>query len=254
MREDGGLALGGPGRVVDWLVEMVRLPEAAMLDNRLRAGPAPRADEMEAVADILIAFYRARDRHPDAGPLCHDRLILEARLNADHLREMRAELGAPLREDLLDDGLAWLDAFRPEMLARAEQGIIVEGHGDLRAEHVCLTAPPVVFDRVEFDHSMRLVDPYFEFNALGLECALSGAGQVRPLLLARLEAAGVPPPSPGLLALYGLGRYLARARLAIDHLRDAHVRTPRKWPEQARLYLETAAKIHDEADQAVPRR
>lgn len=246
-RPDRGLALGGPGRVVDWLIEMERLPQAAMLDIRLRDGPTPRADEIEAVIGVMTAFYHAREVYPDAGALCLDRLLDEARINAAHLREMRAHLDVPLREDVLDHGISGLEAQRPEIVARGEDGIVVEGHGDLRAEHVCLTAPPVIFDRVEFNHGMRLIDPYYEFNALGMECALAGAEWIRPLLLRGLERSGMPPPSPALLAVYNVARYLTRARLAIDHLRDSEIRTPQKWPAQARLYLQTAAEVHDEA-------
>ncbi len=245
----GGLALGGPGRVVDWLVESVRLPATEMLIRRIEAGPAPEPHEIAAVSDLMIAFYRSRPRSVDAGPAYAARLLREARINIRHLGEWRGRLGPALRDDVLETGLSALAACRSEIIDRAAKGIVVEGHGDLRPEHVCLTDPPVVFDRVEFDHGVRLADPFDEFNALGVECGLAGAEWIGPMLLSGLERAGLPRPSGALLRVYGLQRCLTRARLAIDHLRNPEIRAPRNWPEMARRYLRAAARL---CDQPVP--
>ena len=244
-RTDGSLTLGGRGRIVDWLIEIVRLPATAMLDRRLRLGPAPRLDDIEAVCNVLVPFYRARPQSPQAGATYYRRLLRQSRINAKHLREMQSELGTTLRADILDYGISGIQACQSEILERGKSGIVVEGHGDLRPEHVCLTHPPVVFDRVEFDHGFRLIDPFDEFNALGLECALLGAGWIRAVLLFRLAESGIPPPTSELLKVYGVNRYLTRARLAINHLRDAEIRTPRKWPAQARCYLATAEALFE---------
>ena len=248
-RTDGDLSVGGEGRIVEWLIEIVRLPAHNMLDQRLRVGPAPRSDEIEAFCDVLIAFYRRQPRPADAGPVYFQRLQEQSALNAAHLQEMQQALGAPLREDILDSGIAALEACRPEILQRGADGIIVEGHGDLRPEHICLTQPPVVFDRIEFDHGFRLIDPFDEFNALGIECALLGARWIRAEIMGHLERSAIAAPSPELLNTYSITRYLTQARLAIDHLRDTHVRTPEKWPARARAYLEAAAMLYESKPQ-----
>ncbi len=241
-RPDSGLALGGEGRVVDWLVEIVRLPASSMLDHRLKAGPVPEIWEIVGLGDFLVSFYRKQQRAADAGHRFYHRLLRDSRTNAAHLREMQHHLGSPLRADVLDFALPALESCRGEIIARGCQGYLIEGHGDLRAEHVCLTDPPVVFDRVEFDHDVRLADPFFEFNGLGIECAFAGAAWIRAVMLVRLSQT-IPPPSRSLLTVYGVVTCLTRARLAIDHLRDAEVRTPEKWPARARLYQGAAAAL-----------
>lgn len=239
---DGGLALGGEGRVVDWLVEMVRLPATSMLDLRLKAGPVPRLSEIVSLSDLLVSFYRKQHRTADMGHRFYHRLLRDSRTNAAHLREMRHHMGSALREEVLDFALPALESCRGEIIARACQGLLSEGHGDLRPEHVCLTDPPVVFDRVEFDHDVRLADPFFEFNELGIECASAGAAWIRAVMLFRLSQT-IPPPSRTLLTTYGVVTCLTRARLAINHLRDVEVRTPAKWPARARLYQGVAAEL-----------
>jgi uncharacterized protein len=241
-RPGGGLALGGEGHVVDWLVEMVRLPAALMLDHRLKAGPVPSLSEIVSLGDLLVSFYRKQQMTADMGHRFYHRLLRDSRTNAAHLREMQHHLGSPLRTDVLDFAVPALESCRGEIISRASQGLLCEGHGDLRAEHVCLADPPVVFDRVEFDHDVRLTDPFFEFNGLGIECALAGMAWIRAVMLFRLSQT-IPPPSRTLLTTYGVVTCLTRARLAIDHLRDAEVRTPAKWPARARLYQDAAAAL-----------
>jgi len=67
---------------------------------------------------------------------------------------------ARLRADLLD--------------ARVRDGRIVEAHGDLRPEHVCLLSEPVIIDCLEFDPELRLLDPADELSFLTVECELAG--------------------------------------------------------------------------------
>ena len=242
-RPDGGLALGGTGVVVDWLVEMRRLPEDRMLDRLLQAGQIPKLSEIELLSDQLIAFYQAAEPVADAGPIYLDRWLREARINAVHLIEMQRFLPEPLDPAILGRAIGLLESCRDEILQRAQRGIIVEGHGDLRPEHVCLEETPVIFDRLEFDRDLRLADPFEEFNYLGLECAWNDKGWIRAVLLVSLSQSGMLPPSCRLMTAYGVNRCLTRARLAIDHMRDANPRTPRKWPAQAQRYLAAAQAL-----------
>ena len=46
---------------------------------------------------------------------------------------------------------------------------VVEGHGDLRAEHVYLGPPVAVIDCLEFSRELRLLDPAEEIALLALE-------------------------------------------------------------------------------------
>ena len=242
-RPDGSLALGGTGVVVDWLVEMRRLPENRMLDRLLQVGQMPNLAEIEKLSDRLIAFYRTAAPVADAGPVYLDRWLREARINAVHLIEMQGFLPEPLDPAILGRAIGLLEACGDEILQRAQSGIIVEGHGDLRPEHVCLEDPPVIFDRLEFDRDLRLADPFEEFNYLGLECAWIDKGWIRAVLLVSLSQSGMVPPSCQLMTAYGVNRCLTRARLAIDHLRDQNPRTPEKWPEQAQRYLAAAQTL-----------
>lgn len=247
-RADGALGLGGPGRVIDWLVAMKRLPAADMLDRRLLDGPPPSPAEIAAFGRVMITFYRGQLAPPDAGNAYVARLTREMATDQRHLTRMRRYLGESLSDDLLQAAQAALGAQRDAILARAKAGLVFEGHGDLRAEHVCLTRPPVAFDRVEFDHDFRLIDPHDEIAGLGMECGHLRAGWIGPALRAQLAGAGFAPPPPALLMVYLMARCLTQARLAIDHLRDPHPRNPAKWAPRARRFLDTARAVMAGAD------
>lgn len=239
----GALGIDGGGAVVEWLVVMRRLDAAQMLDRRLAEGPEPGAGEIRALADRLVRFYRGTERPPEAGARMHDRWCEAAQVNAAHLTAMSGALGAACDPDLFRGAQEALDAARSETVARGAAGLVVEGHGDLRPEHVCLERPPVIFDRLEFDPDLRLADPFEECAYLGLECARWGSGWIGAALTARLVASGLTPPSAALTRAYAVNRLLTRARLAIDHLLDPAPRTPEKWPAQARAYLAQASEV-----------
>lgn len=242
LRQDraGRLSLDGGGRIVDWLVEMRRLPQADMLDERIRHGRvAP--EEIARTATVLARFYETRRPEFADGAAYLNHLFEEQRINRSVLLLPDfafADLAsAPL--DKVDELLARL---KPAIEARIAAGLIVEGHGDLRPEHVCLCEPPQVIDCLEFNRSMRIIDPYDEMNYLGLECEMLGAAWIRPVLHSALRDRFPPPPSPELLAFYGGFRALLRARLSIVHLLDKPVRHPEKWRPLAVSYIRQAAR------------
>ncbi|WP_425061829.1 hypothetical protein [Roseovarius confluentis] len=243
---DGKLALDGRGTIVDWLLEMRRLPAAQMLDYRLLHGPAPSRKEIHRVCDVMAAFYLRSSPSSEFGTEYMARWQREASINACHLADQKSVIGEAYDPALPEMAISALENCRAEIMKRGALGLIVEGHGDLRPEHVNLGDPPIVFDRLEFDRGLRLADPYEELNYLGLGCSLLGTHWIRNALLHWLADSGLDRPSPALMNAYSLNRLLTRARLAIDHLLDRHIRTPEKWPRQARQCLSAARRfVHD---------
>ena len=237
----GGITLRpGPGAPVDFAVEMRRLPDAAMLDRMLEAGRTPPPERLAALSRRLVAFYRETAPLPADHAGWHAAFLLRtAEESRAGLADWEPELG-PAATRVPARAIAALEAHRDEIVARVRAGRVVDGHGDLRPEHVCLTDPVVVFDRVEFSAAIRAVDPHAEIAVLGLECALLGAPSIGPALREDLAAAGFPPPSDGLSAAWHAARCALRARQCMDHLRDPQPRRPESWAPRALRYLAAA--------------
>lgn len=242
---DGGLCLGGPGQTRDWLVKMKRLPADRMLDVLMakhEAEPSAMHPVMDRLTTELIAFYR------DA-PATNLRAEELATILDDQQEMNRATLLHPqfaalrTRFDAVFTAYdVMFDHFFPQLVIRAEGGWIRECHGDLRPEHICLSDPPVVFDCLEFNRNLRLVDPFSEIMFLGMECDLLGAGWIKPHLIKALETGLQDRPDSDLLRFYEVIHALLRARLCLAHLLVPKPRKPKKWMPLGLRYLEVAER------------
>lgn len=210
-RDDGELAVGCRGDPVDWLVWMRRLPDEDMLDAALRLQTAtPR--RLEPAARKLARFYQGAPREDLDGRTYRQRLRAAVRMNRRALRRPEHALSLEVVTRLHDDLEAWLSAERELVESRAER--LVEGHGDLRPEHVYLGSPPAFIDCLEFDRELRIVDPVDEIAFLGMASASMGGAMVGPIFLEAYEAVTADRPPPRLLAFYEALRAGTRARLA----------------------------------------
>ena len=234
--------VGVPGRTVDWLVLMRRLPADRMLDRLIEAHAVGR-DDIDALAAVLIGFYR-QVPVVRVDPAEHvARFQREGAAHREVLLRPQFQLrGAARALDRLDQALSQRQAL---LAGRAAGCHIVDGHGDLRPEHVCLQPPPVVIDALEFNPALRQGDPVDELAFLGLECEMAGAPWVGPQLLAAYVAATGDTVPPALVPLYTAFRALLRARLAMAHLLDPQPRTPQRWAPLAQRYVDRSLRALD---------
>jgi aminoglycoside phosphotransferase family enzyme len=235
----GGLRIGGSGPVADWLVKMRRLPADRMLDRRIALGTVTRRD-VEPAAALLASFYtKAIPARVDAaGYLRH----LRRGIRADREELVKEAYG--LRADdvlrVAEEQLRYVRQATSTLEERVSAGRVVEGHGDLRPEHICLTDPPVVIDCLEFSRDLRMLDPLDELTFLGLECARLGAPQVGKWFMEAYRRSARDEPPAGLLSFYLRFRALRRAKVAVWHLRDDGIDDVDKWVDRAKWYLEAA--------------
>jgi uncharacterized protein len=226
-----------PVDTVDWLVCMKRLPQDSMLDHQI-AQQRLQAWQVDALADVLVKFYQIAQPVPVSPEDYLARFQCEQASNREVLLRPQFQLrDAGLAIEQLDaDLVAGAELLR----GRARAGRVLDGHGDLRPEHVCLLHPPVVIDCLEFNPQLRQVDPFDELAYLSLECTKAGAAWVGARLIATCAQRLNDHPAPALLHLYTAHRALLRARLCMAHLLDDAPRSPEKWPTLATRYIELA--------------
>lgn len=123
---------------------------------------------------------------------------------------------------------------------RARRRRIVEGHGDLRPQHVCLRPRPVFFDCLEFDRSLRLLDPVDEIAYLAMECEYRGTPRVGEIFYETYAEVTGDEVDPDLAAFYKAHRALVRARLALRHRTVPGGGSRREWAERAATYVSLA--------------
>ncbi len=209
---DGRLELGGLGErradAVDHLVEMRRFDEADTMQARARAGRLDAGD-VEAVAATLARFHAdaaiARGAGAERAAHAWDR-------NLEELYATGAD--ARLLERQQRSAWAYLLAHRSELDARAAAGLVREGHGDLRAEHVILGDAPAIVDRLEFDAGLRTVDVAADLAFLVMDLRSLGCPRAAELLVDAYRKAGGDPGPEHLLAFHATQRALVRMKVA----------------------------------------
>lgn len=235
----GRLGLNGTGRTIDWLVHMRRLPEAFSLERRLLAGTVTPRQIGRVVVQLARLFRDAsRARWSVSGYRRH----LHATV-ADTAAELRrpAYGQSPSDVEAVAAGLhGFIDARGDLLAARVRERHIGEGHGDLRPEHIYLTAPPTIVDCIEFDRVLRLRDPVDELAFLAMECDRLGHPQIDAWLFAayRLRTGDHPPRA--LVEFHKALNAFVRAKIAAWHLDDADTGPRRTWIARAGDYLARA--------------
>ena len=240
VRSGRRLQIGGDGEVVDWLVVMNRLDQNQMLDRMIAAGRL-QPWQLDQVAAVLVQFYRRASG-----------VFISAAAYAAELRRAVAYNRRVLldpRFPIPPGSVSHVDAMQRRFLAERAQLLaervrrrhIVDGHGDLRPEHICLGDPVRIIDCLEFNTRLRMVDPVDEIAFLCVECDRLGAPWAGEYLKRRITHALRDGDSEELFTFYRCYRATLRARLSIAHLLEPNPRTPDKWAPLARTYLRLAA-------------
>ena len=229
-------------------LRMRRLDAADTLDAKVRRGEATAAD-LAAVLDHLLPLFEASDRRPEWGdPAVIRRNLIE---NLDVLDEAERRFGCDLSAAALrSEQLTCLSLLEPDLRRRAADGFVRDGHGDLRCEHVYLTADGVkVLDGIAWSDRLRCVDVADElcFLAVDLEHLLDERyadrswGGLRYDLLdqydERTDDPDAEPHCSVLLAFYECYRAAVRAKVAClralntrdDAVRADALREARRW-------------------------
>jgi aminoglycoside phosphotransferase family enzyme/predicted kinase len=208
----GSLSLAGDGQPVDWVVKMRRLPADKSLNEVLLDGRLTPDDE-HAVARHLADFYA---RLPPKRISPHDyrhQLRRHIRANGEALVTLLPSSEQLRTHRTLDSQLRYLAVHADLFDKRVAEGRIVEGHGDLRPEHIYLERPPVVIDCIEFSADLRTIDVADDLGFLAMECNRIGHPGTGRLVLDTYENICGDQIPQALLAFHQSYRACVRAKV-----------------------------------------
>jgi hypothetical protein len=204
---------------VDYVVEMRRYDEDATLAALADLGQVTPG-RMTMVGERLAEFHAA----------CPSRQVTRGSLAVrDELHENLSELIGVCADPALRSRIGvlgrFLDAFvtvHEAMLDdRARRGLIREGHGDLRAEHVIVAPRLSVVDCVEFDPGLRTLDVADDLAFLVMDLCAHGAEPAARELIAAYRSAGGDCGGEDLVWFFAVHRALIRAKVALVRSRQA---------------------------------
>ncbi len=238
-----GFRVGGSGKVVEWMIKMRRLPAEQMLDFKIRNNTLTKTDII-SVVDYLLFFYKYQDGVLTDGESYIARLKTESELNHTHLSNPAYRLSLDSLSKLHRTQLRFLSIFGEQLAERARKGHVIDGHGDLRPEHICIEAggSVTIFDCLQFDPELRTIDCFDELSFLSLECERIGAPQVDAMIFDRYSEVTKDRLIEPLRSFYKIYRACMWARLAIERTRELEKDLWDKWVRRANEYLGLADK------------
>jgi len=210
------------GTIVEYAVRMHHLSPEHFLHNRLARGEVHR-DEVDRVARRLSRFYQEQPSSPDvaaAGWIDHLRDITDENFeqSADHVGPL---LSAPTYDALR----YYVDRFYDQNAAllhrRRAGGLVVDGHGDLRLEHVHLTDERLcIYDCIEFNERLRHLDVANDLAFLAMDFDLHGRPDLGRRLVGQVAASLGDPELDALIAFYKCYRAYVRGKVEGMQARD----------------------------------
>jgi uncharacterized protein len=248
-----GFALAGPGPVVEYAVQMRRLPDADSAAALLRAGRlTPR--HLERLTERLAAFYADAPSCADLGSPG----VLSVLLAENHAQTLpfvdRFVDGAALG-NLYHWQQGALTAAQPRLCQRLSDDKVRDGHGDLRLEHVYfpggLPDGPIVIDPIEFNRGLRGADVALDAAFLAMELDASEQPSLAAFYLSRFARDTADYEFYPLLDLYLSYRAWVRAKVACLVAADpatAAEKARRKATEAERLFALAESYTHARAD------
>jgi aminoglycoside phosphotransferase family enzyme len=244
------LHLGGSGRTVDWLVKMRKLDDSKMLDQLISEEAVPE-DGLKAAADLLMGFYQQAEPVPTEAFAYWNKLLDGIRDSYAVLMDDRFDLPLDLIKEVVSVQQSYLMDHDSIFEERVNASRIIEGHGDLRPEHICLEDKPVIFDCLEFNDNFRQLDPLDELAFLDMECERIRNNEVGKFFRkAYTDASGDNFPEP-LWLFYKSKRATLRAKLSLQHLDDKHYTDKTTWVDKAHDYLSLAKRYTDRMHELV---
>jgi hypothetical protein len=216
-------------RAAEYLVEMRRFNENATLDALVRSEAADES-VLRRVGDALARLHR-KARHVAVG---HGSSLLQRRVDAD----LAQLAGVCTDHDTIvaaSQARAFVARAGAELDARAGRGLVREGHGDLRLEHILVRDEVEVVDCVEFDRSLRVADVAYDLAFALMELHDQELPRRADELTAGYRSAGGDPGNDRTLAGLAGCRALVRAKVAA-------LRSPPRPGELERL-LRTARRL-----------
>lgn len=246
VRDDAGqIQIDGQGEIIDYAVVMRRLPEERMLDTMLARQARELPSRMDQLALRLVRLH-------------HDSAICRQEGGQSNLEIVRAnwrenfqQAAASAGETLLPAARLQIEAFverfleqqTPLLLQREAEGWVRDGHGDLHAEHICLTDPICIYDCIEFSRRFRVADLAADLAFLLMDLDRRGRSDLAQRLLRRYREQDPDAAGPDhLLHFYQLYRAFVRGKVAAFLANDpeAEPTLRQRADRQARGYFNLA--------------
>jgi uncharacterized protein len=237
--------LSDAGPVIDYAVLMKRLPADRMLDEMVRSHTVTEA-HLDRVAHRLSEFHRTARRGPeiDAWGTWEQAL----RNWDENFTQTSSFVGRTIEASayqLLRNWVKqWLAHNRAVLDERIREGRVVDGHGDVRGESVCVINGICIFDCIEFNDRFRCCDVASEVAFLAMDLDSLGRPDLSYYVTERYTSHAADAGLFRLLPFYRCYRAYVRGKVLSFRLNEPEFSAADKSraAERAAEYFELARR------------
>jgi len=235
--ETGALAIGGGGQVVEWLLEMERFPDGALLAEMADRGQLD-GRMLARLADRLVAFHAAAEEIRCNDGTARFRSVIDG--NVESMAAFPAILPPDRVEALIAVQRQTLSRVAPLLDERARAGRLRRAHGDLHLANIAMIdGEPTPFDCLEFSEELGSIDLLYDLAFLLMDLWQRGLRTEANIILNRyLDLSPADETALPLLPLFLSVRATIRAHVAAarhERKGDVHTRA------ETETYLTLAA-------------
>jgi uncharacterized protein len=240
----GGLALGGAGLPLDWVLEMSRFDQDELFD-RLAARQRLGLELMRPLAAAIARLHAGAARRTDHGGRAGMIWVVEGN-DADFTKQPAGVFDVEECRRLRTDARAAIERRGSLLEARRETGFVRECHGDLHLRNIVrLDGVPTLFDGVEFNDEISCVDVMYDLAFLLMDLWRRGLPAHANTVLNGYRADTADVEALALLPLFLSCRAAVRAKTgaasaaleADPARREEHLRSAREYLAMARTLL-----------------
>jgi aminoglycoside phosphotransferase family enzyme/gluconate kinase len=246
--DQGRLRFGGPGRLLEFAVQMRRLPEARMLDHLLDTAASELPAEIERLARHLAPLLATAEVCRAAGKGSQVAVITAncAENLAQTVPAIGQGLSAEAHRVMTRLSRGQIDQLSPLFAAREARGYVRDGHGDLHARNICMTDPIQIYDCIEFCRRFRVADVAAELAFLLMDLDFRGRRDLAGRLLAAYLECADDPELTQLLGFYKSYRAWVRGKVDALLAGEAEVDAAMRAEAQlrSRRYFNLALGYH----------
>ena len=175
---DGRVRIDGPGRLIDYAVHMRRLPADRMMDRLLAEGAVTVA-MVHRVAEHLVTFHRDAETNPRMARYGDWAIRYNWRENVEQWTPYIGRVLSTEEDRVLR---AYGEAFyarKAELLRRRVGELRIKRvHADLRSDAVCFVDGVCIFDCVEFNRRINVLDVARDVGFLAMDLDYRGRGDL----------------------------------------------------------------------------
>ncbi|MGB8168543.1 MAG: AAA family ATPase [Chthoniobacteraceae bacterium] len=215
----GRLAFGAEGRVVEYAVEMRRLPERDFMLARMNRGEIGTR-EVDAIVATLAPFYEAQETTREIEAWGR---VAKLRISTDeNFRQTQDFIGLTISRPAFEAIRLFTNAFYRRhaalFAARVREGRIRDCHGDLHLEHIHLSRERLtIYDCIEFNDRFRYIDVASDAAFLAMDFDFRGHPEFARHFSTRLAGALHDPAMLTLLDFYKCYRAYVRGKVESFH-------------------------------------